>query len=289
VILMSLSACLRLDNNLYNNVKVDQYKWDAYSGKVDFYLDGTYNIPFNKMNEITLVSKDTAGNAQFNIKALYVGNINTISNDTVILYCHGNRHHMDSYWPRVKLLANMGNKNRYGVMMLDYRGFGMSEGEPTEEGMYDDVTAALEWLKNRGVTNNHLIMYGFSLGSAPATKLLAEPRSTLVPSKLILENPFASAEVMVQDASRLAMPVSFFANVRVDVAEKIKLVNQPLLLLSSSKDKFLKPESHANLVSKNYKGIYKEFYSIGGADHSTLQTTWGYSEYLKTIEAFITK
>lgn len=289
ITVLSFSSCLRLDNNLYNNSKVDQYKWDAYTGKVDFYLDASYNISVGKMNELTLVSKDTTGAAIANIKALYVGDINTIANDTIILYCHGNRDHMDSYWPRVKLLANMGSKNRFGVLMFDYRGFGMSEGDPTEEGMNDDLTAALEWLKNRGVTSDHLIIYGFSLGSAPVTKLLAEPRSTLIPSKLILENPFASAELMVQDASRLALPSSFFTNVHVDVAEKIKKVQQPFLLLSSAKDKFLKPETHANLVSKNYNGAYKEVYSVAEADHSTLQVVWGYSKYLNTVQGFITK
>jgi pimeloyl-ACP methyl ester carboxylesterase len=155
--------------------------------------------------------------------------------------------------------------------------------------MYEDVTAALEWLKGKGVSKDRLVVYGFSLGSAAATKLLAEPRSSLVPSKLILENPFASAEVMVQDASRLAMPASFFTNVKVDVAEKIKSIKQPFMLLSSAEDKFLKPESHANLVSKNYNGIYKEVHSIPGADHSTLQVKWGFESYQKAIEDFIVK
>jgi pimeloyl-ACP methyl ester carboxylesterase len=183
----------------------------------------------------------------------------------------------------------VGSKNRFGVMMIDYRGFGLSDGDPTEEGLYEDATAALEWLKGKGVSSERLIIYGFSLGSAPATKLVAHPRSTLIPSKLILENPFASAEVMVQDASRLAMPSSFFVNVKVDVAQEIKSVQQPFLLLSSKDDKFLKPETNADLVAKNYKGTYKEVHSVPDADHGTLQSTWGFENYTKTIEAFILK
>lgn len=289
IMVLPFAACLRLDTNLYNNAKIDKYKWDDYYGAVDFYLPQSYNIAPTFMNELTLVSKDTAANASYNIKGIYVGDINTIAQDTVILYLHGNRDHMDFYWPRAKLLANVGNKYRFGVLMIDYRGYGLSEGEPSEEGMYQDATAALEWLKSKGVNNDRLIVYGFSLGSASATTILAEPRSSLVPSKLILENPFASAEVMVQDASRLAMPASFFTNVKVDVAEKIKKVKQPFLLLSSADDKFLKPETHANLVSKNYTGAYKEVYSVPNADHGTLQVIWGFDSYKKAVENFIIK
>ena len=69
------------------------------------------------------------------IHAVYLGNIADIATDTIILYCHGNRDHLDFYWPRIKLLANVGGKNRYGVLAMDYRGFGLSEGPATEEGM----------------------------------------------------------------------------------------------------------------------------------------------------------
>jgi len=289
LMILSLTSCLRLDSNLYNNSKIDAYQWDNYYGAVDFYLPESYNIPLVYMNELSLISNVTVSDTKHTIKGLYIGNMGTINQDTVILYLHGNRDHMDFYWPRAKLLANVGSKNRFGVMMIDYRGFGLSDGDPTEEGMNEDVTAALEWLKGKGVSGERLIMYGFSLGSAPATKLLAHPRSTLIPSKLILENPFASAEVMVQDASRLAMPSSFFVNVKVDVAQEIKAVQQPFLLLSSKDDKFLKPETNADLVAKNYKGVYKEVHSVPGADHGALQSTWGFENYTKTIEAFIVK
>ena len=189
LLILSLHSCLRLDSNLYNNAKIDAYKWDGYYGAVDFFLPESYKIPPIYMNELTLISNDTVSDTKYIIKGLYIGNMGTINQDTVILYLHGNRDHMDFYWPRAKLLANVGSKNRFGVMMIDYRGYGLSDGDPTEEGLYEDVTAALEWLKGKGVTNERLIMYGFSLGSAPATKLVAHPRSTLIPSKLILENP----------------------------------------------------------------------------------------------------
>ena len=59
--------------------------------------------------------------------------------------------------------------------MIDYRGFGLSDGPPTEDGMYADANAGMQWLKDHGLTNGRLAVYGFSLGSAPATKICAEP------------------------------------------------------------------------------------------------------------------
>jgi len=290
-IVLLLQSCLRLDSNMYNNQKITAYHWDDYQGHVDFNLDTvpSCNFSFALVHELTLLSKDTVDDKEYKISAVYIGDYATIQQDTVILYCHGNRDHMDFYWPRAKLLANVGGKNRFGVMMIDYRGFGLSEGDPTEEGLYQDVTTALEWLKAKGVSSSHLVIYGFSLGSAPATKLLAQPRSTLMPSKLILENPFSSAELMVQDAAQLALPGSFFTNVKVNVAEAIKTVQQPFMLLQSGDDKFLKPASHGEVVYKNYQGSYSEKHVVPNADHSTLQTTWGLFNYIKAVEVFLVK
>ena len=287
--LLLLQSCLRLDSNLYNNEKITSYRWDDYPGYVDFTLTGNYKIPPTNMHEFDLYSKDSIDDKTYVIKALYVGDFAKMNTDTVILYCHGNRDHMDFYWPRAKLLANVGGKNRFAVMMIDYRGFGLSQGDPTEEGLYQDITSALEWLKSKGFTKDRVVMYGFSLGSAPAVKLLAEPRSTLLPSKLILENPFASADLMVQDAAQLAMPASFYTNVKVNNAEEIKKIQQPFMLLASEKDKFLKPESHGFVVYKNYQGTYSEKHTVPDADHSTLQVKWGMGNYCDAVEAFMLK
>jgi predicted alpha/beta-fold hydrolase len=188
---MSFTGCLRLDDNLFNanENKITAYNLNNYTGEVDFRLDPSYQTPDNLVTLFTLQSKAPGESEPTKIYAVYIGNPQRISTDTVIMYCHGNKDHMDFYWPRAQLLANTKSKNRYGVMMVDYRGYGLSDGKPTEEGLYADVDAALQWLKTNGLTNSRLIMYGFSMGSAPATKLTAEPRS-MTPSKLMLEARF---------------------------------------------------------------------------------------------------
>lgn len=282
-----LTGCLNLDDNLYNNDNtIENYQLDSYTGETDFILDNSYTIPDSLIHRFTLGSQAPSESTPTTIQAIYIGDISQISQDTVIMYCHGNKWHMDFYWQRAKLLANVGGKNRFGVMMIDYRGFGLSEGKPTEEGMYADVDAALEWLKQQGLTGDRLIMYGFSLGSAPATELTANPRS-LVPAKLMLEAPFASAAVMVQDGSGLAMPASFFTDLEIDNAEEIKKVEQPFFWIHGTDDDFLSIKTHGEVVYKNYQGTYSVAHRVEGGGHGSVQTAMGFDDYKEAVLDFI--
>ena len=282
-----LTSCLTLDDNLFNNAKLDSYKLDGYTGEVDFILDNSYQIPDSLVSIFTLPSQASGESNATSIYAIYIGDISKIATDTVIMYCHGNKDHMDFYWQRAKLLANTKSKNRFGVLMIDYRGYGMSDGKPTEDGIYADVDAALNWLKSKGLSNDRLVMYGFSLGSAPATKLSAENWS-MKPDKLILEAPFASAETMVQDGSGMAMPGDFFTTLEINNGEKIKSVTQPFFWVHGEADDFLNINTHGAVVYNNYQGTYKEAHRIPGAGHSTIPQTMGFSTYSNVIGDFIT-
>jgi len=284
-----LSSCLRLDDNLYNlEDKISEYKLDNYTGEQDFILDNSYYIPDSLIHLFTLPSKISGESSAKNIYAIYIGSISKIATDTVIMYCHGNKWHMDFYWQRAKLLAHTSGKNNYGVLMIDYRGYGLSEGKPSEDGLYADVDAALQWLKSNGLSNNRLIMYGFSMGTAPVCELTSKPRS-MSPAKLILEAPFASADVMANDGSGLNMPGSFFTNLKIDNAEEIKNVSQPFCWIHGTNDNFLNINTHGEVVYKNYDGSYKEAHRVSGADHGEIPSKMGFDNYLSTLNNFIKK
>ena len=277
-------SCLRLDGNLYNPTKTDQYLLNAFTdGELQQQMHDSTDIPDSLISLFTLQSDDNGDKAT--IYAVYIGDMNRIATDTVIMYCHGNAANMDNYWNRAELLANVGHKNRFGVLMIDYRGYGMSEGNSTESGLYADVNAALGWLKNMGLTNERLIMYGFSMGTAPATELTANP-TVLTPSKLILESPFASAAKMAQDASYISMPETYFVDLKIDNAEEIKKVQQPFLWIHGVDDTFLKIE-HGELVSKNYQGVYKVEKRVPGGAHSNVPGIMGLNIYLQLLKDFI--
>lgn len=282
-----LSACLKLDNNLYNNDNtITEYKLDNYDGESDFILDSSYAISPQKISFLTLSSQTADESEPVKIKAIYIGDISRITTDTVIVYCHGNKWHMDFYWQRAKLLAHVNGKHRYGVLYMDYRGYGLSEGAVKETGMYADVDACLAWLKEKGLTDARLMIYGFSLGSASATEMCAN-KHVMNPSKLILEAPFASSEVLVQDGSQLNMPAAYFTDAKIDNAGKIKRVAQPLFWIHGMNDLFLSYQTHGQLVYTNYGGSYKQQMLIPDADHSEVPAKAGFKSYLDTIGKFI--
>jgi pimeloyl-ACP methyl ester carboxylesterase len=289
VLAAALSGCFNLDANLFNpDSTIREYLLDDYQGEVQFRPGPEYAIPRGAIHQFTLQSQGPQENSATTIHAIYIGDPTRIARDTVIMYAHGNRDHMDYYWPRAKLLANVGGKLRFGVLMIDYRGFGLSAGTPTEEGMYTDVDAALRWLRERGLTEDRLIMYGYSLGTASATELTANPR-TLRPAKLVLESPFASAAVMVQDAALLAMPPSFLTTHRIANAEAIRQVSQPFLWLHGTEDTFLRIRTHGEVVFRNYGGQAGTAVRVAGAGHGDIPLVMGFPNYLETVEGFITR
>jgi pimeloyl-ACP methyl ester carboxylesterase len=266
---------------------LSEYKFDLYTGNRELgTLPETYSVADSMRHLVTFISNSSEGAAK--LYGVYLGDLQHIATDTVILYCHGNAKHMDNYWSRAKLLAHVGGKHRYGVLMFDYRGYGMSEGKSSENNIYADVDAALKWLQSKGLTSSRLLVYGYSLGSAPSTEVASNAYS-LKPIKLLLEAPFASSAVMVQDGSKLALPGSYFTSAKINNAEKIKNVKIPFMWLHGTADSFLSINTHGEVVYKNYGGTKSEALRVIGAEHGDLPSILGYDNYVNAVYNFIVK
>jgi len=174
IILLSLLACQKqnLDGLAFPSEKLESYEFENYNARQNS-VPEQYAITSANRTLITLDSKDQKTGETYQIYGVYIGNLDSISVDTVILYCHGQSKHMDAYWPRASLLANLINKYHYGVFMMDYRGYGRSEGSSSESGLSEDVDASIEWLKSQGADETRTIYYGFSLGCIPAIERAA--------------------------------------------------------------------------------------------------------------------
>lgn len=283
---LSLLSCRkRLDSFLFNGSKLESYQLDNYTGEVSLELNGQFAVPDSMIHRVHFPVEIDGGIVQ--VQGIYVGDTNQISQDTVILYCHGNKDHMDFYWCREKLYAHMGGLGRYGVLMFDYPGFGLSEGTATENNMYTATSSAISWLKTHGLTNERFMMFGFSLGSAAVCEVAGHSSDyALQPSKIILEAPFASAEIMIQDAALLSMPGSFLVDLKIDNATEIKKVNVPLLWIHGKADSFLSMKSHGQLVYDNKSGA-KESVLVPGGEHETTPFVMGYQAYIDRLTAFI--
>ena len=143
-LLILFVSCLKLDDIAFQGKELNSYELDNYTGsKTIDNIPEEFAISSDKITFITTESKLQSEDNSKTIYSVYIGDISQISQDTIIIYCHGQSDHIDHYWPRAKLLANTGGKNRFGVIMMDYRGFGMSEGQSTEATMYEDVSSVI--------------------------------------------------------------------------------------------------------------------------------------------------
>lgn len=277
---------MKLNDLAFINETLTEYQLDNYdptpNDSLDFILDASY--------QVSNIHQFNVNSGGYNIAAIYIGDTSTIASDTIILYCHGQSLHMDYYWQRAKLLANCGGNERFGVLMFDYRGYGLSEGSPTEEGLYEDVRAAYKWLIDQNAAVENIIAYGFSLGSAPATDLIAYGYQDTKPAKLILESPFASTDFITQESTLIEVSASYITSLKFDNAEKIKMVYEPFMWMHGIEDDYV-AITNGELVAANYPGNDSTFVRVPGANHGKdgVPQTMGYQHYLQAIEEFITQ
>ncbi|MGE5337343.1 MAG: alpha/beta hydrolase [Gemmatimonadota bacterium] len=113
-----------------------------------------------------------------------------------VLHLHGNAANISNHLPLVAWLPPAG----FNVLMLDYRGFGLSEGKPTLDGVVDDALAALRHLRVRpGVDADRLIVLGQSIGGATALRMLAADRTGV--KLAVIDSAFASYRGIARDAA----------------------------------------------------------------------------------------
>ena len=114
---------------------------------------------------------------------------------TTVLMFHGNAGNIGHRLPIARMLLNLTGCN---IFMLEYRGYGLSTGEPDESGLLTDAQTALDYLRDRAETSKHrLIVYGQSLGGAVSIKLVAKNQHVGDIVGLVLENTFLSMRKLI--------------------------------------------------------------------------------------------
>ena len=124
------------------------------------------------------------------------------------------------------------------VLSFDYRGFGPTPGEPSEQGLYDDAAAAWQWLRARGVPADRIIIWGHSLGSGPATWLATQQPA----AALVLFGAFTSIPDVGADTYPY-MPVRRLATIHFSSVERLPQVHLPVLVAHTLADKVV-PYAH---------------------------------------------
>ena len=193
------------------------------------------------------------------------------------LWFHGNGGNIGH---RVDELALAHHRTGGNIFIFDYRGYGQSDGKPSETGTYLDARAAMEYLLSRAdVDGNRIVYQGHSLGAAVAVELaLAQP-----PLAMVLVSPFAS----VRDMARLTLPfppAGWLIRNHYDSISRIRRLNVPVLVLHGDLDDTVPIAQGRKLHEAANEP--KRFQMLAGAAHNdTFQATP--EQYWGALESFL--
>ncbi len=151
----------------------------------------------------------------------------------------------------------------YGLMLVGYRGYGGNPGSPTEDGLYLDARAALDFLKARGIPKEQLVLVGESLGSGVAVRMASEIKVKAV----ILEAPYTST-VDVGQAAYFFLPVRLLMYDRFPSIDLIGRIQAPLLLIHGEADNIIPIRFGRRLFEAAKQPKAAHF--IAGAGHNDL-------------------
>jgi fermentation-respiration switch protein FrsA (DUF1100 family) len=194
----------------------------------------------------------------------------------IVLFCHGNAGNISHRLEHVRLLV----KNNIPVFIFDYRGYGRSQGKPSEEGIYRDGVAAYDYLlKQRRCGPDRIVLFGRSLGASVAIEVASRRRSR----SLILECPFTSAKEMA-GAILIFRPFSVLVPSNYNNLAKIEAVSVPKLIIHGDKDTLVPFSMGESLFQKARPPKY--FLPVPGADHNDVFVIGG-KTYVESFSAFV--
>ena len=194
---------------------------------------------------------------------------------TVLLF-HGNGGNISHRFDLYALFRELG----LDVLAVDYRGYGRSEGAPSESGTYLDAEAAWQWLADRGVPGERMLAYGESLGGAVATELALRRKV----GGLILQSTFTSVPDVGAELFPW-LPVRWLMSIRYDTRAKLPRVRCPVLILHSRADTLIRFR-HAE---RNYAAARepKLLWEIAGDHNEALLSEEGRRRWREGMRKFL--
>ena len=207
--------------------------------------------------------------------------VNRRESGKVLLYLHGNG---------LNVGANVEHANRFhrlglSVFLIDYRGYGKSQGDfPSESRVYEDAQLAWDYLvKQRGIKPSQIYIYGHSLGGAIAIDLAVRHPEA---AGLIVEGSFTSARAMVdfQAGVYRVFPIDLLLTQRFDSIAKVDRLQMPVLFIHGSADTVVPTQMSKKLFDAAPEP--KQFYIVPDGGHNNSAQIGG-AEYLLRVRQFL--
>jgi fermentation-respiration switch protein FrsA (DUF1100 family) len=177
----------------------------------------------------------------------------------VVLFCMGNAGNISHRLETIQLLHDLG----VAVFIINYRGYGLSEGKASEAGTYHDVAGAMELLNRRGWPAEQTILFGRSLGAA----IGLEAALHTPPAGLIMESAFTSVTAMGrQHYPLLNLLLGWLIDAKYNNLGKIAELKSSLLLIHGEGDSICPPRMAEELYAR--ASGEKQLFWIADADHN---------------------
>ncbi|KAI9739580.1 MAG: hypothetical protein M1834_006298 [Cirrosporium novae-zelandiae] len=203
--------------------------------------------------------------------------------NVTILMFHGNAGNIGHRLPIAHILEEHIGCN---VLMLEYRGYGLSTGTPFENGLIIDAQTGLDYLRQRPeAKQTKIVIYGQSIGGAVAVALTAKNQQQQDIAGLVLENTFLSIRKLIPRQVG-HIPVSFLSMTNGFHEEALpKIKDIPVLFLSGLKDEIIPPSHMKQLYSvcKSRTKIWREF------PHGQHNDTVAEPHYFEWLYDFVTE
>jgi len=194
---------------------------------------------FNAKYENVLIPVKNLDGSSENIHGLWLPNAKqegkaAVGDRKVILYLHGKGKNISANAKHANRLMRMG----FSVLVIDYRGYGRSEGGfPTESSVYTDAQTAWDYLIQKGFKPDQILIYGHSLGGAIAIDLATKHPDAL---GMIVDASFTSMSEMAQlDPKYRVFPIDLLIHQRFDSIAKVRSLAIPVLYIHGTADEVI--------------------------------------------------
>ncbi|MES9993683.1 MAG: alpha/beta hydrolase [Candidatus Thiodiazotropha sp.] len=175
-----------------------------------------------------------------------------------LLFFHGNAGNISHRLDSIALFSSLG----LSVLIIDYRGYGRSQGKPSEQGLYRDAEAAWSYLlEERSIPGQQILLFGRSLGGAVAAYLAANHD----PMGVVLESSFTSVPDMAAELYPW-LPVRWLAHYDYNSVERMADIGSPVMIIHSRQDEII-PFDHGRTLYER-AAEPKRFLELSG-DHNS--------------------
>lgn len=198
------------------------------------------------------------------------------SDNNVVLFCHGNAGNISNRLYTIQLFRTVD----IPFLIFDYRGYGQSKGEISEENSYQDAQLCYRWLiEEKNYKGENITVFGRSLGGGVGLELSLREKV----KGLIIESSFTSTGDLGQKLFPM-FPIKWFLKYKYDSISKIKNIKCPVLVIHSNEDDLIPYFMGKKLFESAPEP--KEFFDIFGGhnDREYLQNP----DYINKIKSFIT-